>query len=293
MKQKTKKKIGMVLIYVAVAVLLIWTLSPVLWMIMSSVTPKSELLVSTAIKLPEVWTFDRYKAIFSGIHKLIEGGRLSAPEHVFFHGLINSLIITLSTTALALFFGGLASYAFARLKFRFKDFLLLMILFVQLLPAVSLVIPLYKIVGKLGMIDHLSTLIVINLAAVMAYVIWVLNGYYRSIPQDLEAAARIDGCTHFQAFLRIVFPLAKPGFVAVGTLSFLMSWDEFFYALIFLNSPSSKTFTVAMTEFSTKTSGLDYPLLMTGGCIASLIPLCLALFFQKYIVMGLTAGSEK
>ncbi len=293
MNKKTKNLIKYILIYTAVLLLLVWTIAPVVWMFISSITPKLELLVDDPLAMPDNITFERYIEIFSAFEKALFGGRISTSAEVFLNGLFNSIFVTVSTTVLALFFGGLAAYAFSRLKFKGKSPLLLAILFVQLLPSVTLIIPLYKIVQSLGMIDNLYTLIIVNLSAVIAYVVWVLNGYYSTIPPDLESAARIDGCSYFQAFLRIVFPLAKPGFVAVGALSFLMCWDEFLYALVFTNSQTSKTVTVALSEFSTKSGGIDYPMLMAGGCIASLIPLFLSLFFQRYIVMGLTSGGEK
>lgn len=144
----------------------------------------------------------------------------------------------------------------------------------------------------MGMIDRLSTLMVLYTGSVLPYVIWVLSGYYRSIPPDLEDAARIDGCSYLQAFFRIVLPLAKPGFVAIGALAFLLSWDEFLYALIFTNLASAKTMTVALSEFSTQYT-TDYGMVMTGGCIATIVPLSLAMFFQRHIVTGLTSGGVK
>lgn len=142
------------------------------------------------------------------------------------------------------------------------------------------------------MIDQPMFLVVLYMSFTLPYVIWVLNGYYKTIPSDLEQAAQIDGCTWFTAYWRIVLPLAKPGLVAVGALSFLMCWDEFMYALIFMTSLSSKTMPVAISEFSTR-YGIDYGMISTAGCIATVFPMLLALIFQKYIVTGLTAGGVK
>ena len=117
-------------------------------------------------------------------------------------------------------------------------------------------------------------------------------GYFKNIPKEMVSAALIDGCSHTAAFWKVVFPSALPGFVAVGALSFLLAWDEFMYALIFTNTDSAKTIPVAISEFGTR-FGVDYGLMMTGGVLAALIPLLLAVVFQRYIVSGLTAGAVK
>ncbi|MDL2205300.1 carbohydrate ABC transporter permease [Eubacteriales bacterium OttesenSCG-928-N13] len=280
-------------IYIAVLLLVCWTLIPILWMAYSSVVDKAELLNSGPLALPKNLTFERYEQIFDSFAKVLSGGRISSKSEVFSRALINSVMVTLSTTALALFIGGMAAYAFARLAFKGKQFMLMLAMFIQLLPTVALIVPLYQMVKASGLIDKLPVLVVLYLSNVLAYTIWVFNGYYQSIPRDLESAARIDGCTHFDAFVRVVIPLAKPGFVAVGSLVFLMCWDELLYAMVFMNSKSTKTFTVAMSEFSDKFAGMDYPLLMTGGVLVTIIPMMLALFFQRHIVMGLTAGGVK
>ena len=144
----------------------------------------------------------------------------------------------------------------------------------------------------MGLLDHLGTLILINTNAVLAYVIWVLNGYFKSVPFELEEAGRVDGCSWNQVFWKIIMPTALPGYVAVGVLAFLMAWDEFLYALIFTTSKTSKTLTVAVSEFGTK-YGIDYGMMMTAGLLATVVPMVLALIFQRYIVGGLTAGEVK
>ncbi|MCI9217347.1 MAG: carbohydrate ABC transporter permease [Dorea sp.] len=116
--------------------------------------------------------------------------------------------------------------------------------------------------------------------------------FYKTIPKDLEDAARIDGCSRLRAFIQVVISISGPGFVAVGVLVFLMSWDEFMYSLLLITSQSNKTIPVAISEFSSQ-FGVDYGMMITGGCIATVIPLALALIFQKWISMGLTSGAVK
>lgn len=289
--RKYRHIIGRIAIYAAAMLLFCWTVAPLAWMFLSSIVDKVSLLDSGPLKLPNEISFGRYTEIFGDIPAALAGG-VETKTQVFVRGMLNSLLCTLSATSISLVLGGISAYAFGRLNFRGRNSLLISMLFTQLLPVVALLIPLYMTLRTLGMINQIYTLIILYTGMVLPYVIWVLSGYYKTIPRDLEAAALIDGCSHLHAFFRIVLPLAKPGFVAVGSLAFLLSWDEFMYALIFTNSASAKTMPVALSEFSTQYT-TDYGMVMTGGCIATIIPLALALFMQKHIVMGLTSGGVK
>lgn len=253
-------------------------------MFISSIITENELLSSDKI-LPTAITWERYKM-------LLWDKNPTKQVVVFRRAIINSCIVAGVTTAISLVFGAAASYAFARLRFRMKNPMLFGVMFFQLLPPIALVIPYYIMISRIGMLDHLGTLILINTNAVLAYVIWVLNGYFKSVPFELEEAGRVDGCSWSQVFWKIIMPTALPGYVAVGVLAFLMAWDEFLYALIFTTSETSKTLPVAVSEFGTK-YGIDYGMMMTAGLLATVVPLILALIFQRYIVGGLTAGAVK
>ena len=287
-----KRKTTTIATYVAVGLLLAWTLGPLVWMFISSIAPSQTLLDRTSPWFPAHPTFERYYSIPIAPLMVYHGTVISSPGAVFRHSILNSLAVTSVTTALSLVVGGVAAYAFARLDFRMKKPMLYLAMFLQLVPPIALVIPFYFMIRAAGMIDRLSTLIILNMSFVLAYVIWVLNGYFKTIPRELESAARIDGCSRFGAFIRVILPNAAPGFVAVGALSFLLCWDEFLFALIFTNSLQSKTIPVAISEFSTQ-FGIDYGMMMTGGVLTTLIPLVLALVFQRYIISGLTTGALK
>lgn len=283
---KVKKIVKRILLYGAVLLVVLWTVAPLLWMFISSIIPGREMLESSGRILPSALTFERYATIF-GV-----SGEASAQAAVFRRAIFNSVMVAGTSTAISVLLGSLAAYAFSRLIFTGKKALLFLAMFFQLLPPIALLVPYYVIGSRAGMIDKLITLVIIDTNFILAYVIWVLNGYYKSIPVELEDAGRIDGCTWFGVYRRIIIPTAAPGFVAVGALSFLMAWDEFLYALVFTQSDSAKTIPVAVSEFSTK-FGVDYGMMMTSGVVATIIPLCLALFFQKYIVSGLTSGAVK
>ena len=288
---KRKKNLKRVGIYVSAVILVVWSILPVLWMFISSITPSNE-IIDAAILLPKNFTFDRYKMILWG--RQIEGVNRNAMAQsaVFRHALLNSSIVAAVTTGVSILIGASSSYAFARLKFRGNGTLRFSALFFQLLPPISLLIPYYIAVSKTGMLDKLSTLILVNVNFVLAYVIWVMSNFFKAIPKDLENAAMIDGCTWMQAYIKVALPNTLPGFVAVGALAFLMCWDEFMFALVFAQSDKAKMITVAVSEFGTK-YGIDYGMTMTAGMVATIIPMLLVLFFQKYIVSGLTSGAVK
>lgn len=283
---KLKKRLKRVLLYAAVILVVIWTMAPLLWMFISSIIPGKEMLNSGTNLLPEQITFERYAILFGA------GGEAEAQAAVFRRSIANSFIVAGISTLLSIVLGSLAAYAFSRLIFKGKKALLFLAMFFQLLPPIALLVPYYVMGSRMGMLDKLITLIVIDTNFILAYVIWVMNGYYASIPKDLEDAGRIDGCTWFGVYRKIIVPAAAPGFVAVGALSFLMAWDEFLYALVFTQSDAAKTIPVAVSEFSTK-FGVDYGMMMASGVVATIVPLCLALFFQRYIVSGLTSGAVK
>ena len=242
-----KKRAFRIFIYFAAVLLVIWSLAPIAWMVISSITPSNQMVQSERI-LPDNFTVDRYKMVLFG--QQIEGvnRNAAAQSAVFRRALVNSVILAVLTTVISIAMGASASYAFARLRFRGSKMFQFTALFFQLLPPIALLIPYYVAVSKMGMLDHLSSLILVNVNFVLVYVIWVMSNFFRSIPRDLENAARIDGCSWLGAYVRIALPNALPGFVAVGALSFLLCWDEFMYALVFTQSDSSKVITVAVSH---------------------------------------------
>lgn len=267
------------------AVVAIGVLAPVVWMFLTSVMyPKD--LISLPLKLiPREITFERYASVFSDTNT-------SDPAYVFRMALKNSVIVAACVTLLSLAIGTLAAYAFARLRFRGRGGWMMLVLFTYMLPPVALVIPLYRIFNKLGMLDSRASLVVLYLSFIIPFIIWVMQGFFGSISKSYEEAAEIDGASRFQTLLYVFFPIARPGAIATGILAFLMSWDEFFYSLVFTSSLAAKTMPVAIAEFNGKFT-IDYGMISVAGIIGSLIPVLVTLVFQKYIVMGMTAGGVK
>jgi multiple sugar transport system permease protein len=281
-------KLGRAVFYGFVLIFLFAVLAPFLWMFISSISPQVELTKRPPHWMPENPTLHRYQALF--FPDTVESS-VPLGARRFLSGMRNSLIVSSSTTVICLVFGTMAAYAFARIRLPGERFFMMSILGAQMLPVITIIIPLYLVMQTLRLIDTLHGLVLLYTGFLLPTVIWIMHSYFKTIPKELEEAAMIDGCSRLGALTRVILPLSGPGLVAVAAFAFLNSWNEFFMALIFTGS-SAKTITVTVTEFSTQ-FGVDYGLMATGGFIGSLPPLILALLLQRYIVQGLTAGATK
>lgn len=260
-------------------------LGPVVWMFLTSVMRPVDLTAKPLRLIPQTITFERFRQIFAS-------ASASDPAYVFRIALKNSFLIAVSVTVLSLVVGTLAAYAFAHVRFRGKNALMLLILFTYMLPPAAMIIPLYRIYNQLGWLDKRWPLVILYLSFIVPFIIWVMQDFFGSISRSFEEAAQVDGATRLQTLLYIFLPIARPGAVATGILAFLMSWDEFFYSLIFTSSLASKTMPVAIAEFNGKFT-IDYGMISVAGILGSLIPVLITVIFQKYIVLGMTAGGVK
>ena len=261
-------------------------LAPIVWLVISSVTPLTQLMTVPLKWIPEHPSFEYYEQIITAAPQ----ARTTAGNFKVAVG--NSLLIAGSVTMLCLTVGSLAAYAFARLDMPLGDKLIFLLLFTQMIPVIAIIIPLYLIASKLGMLDRRITLVIIYCSFSLPFVIWMMRGYFQTIPRELEDAAMIDGCSRVSALFRVVIPLSKPGLFATGIFTFLAAWNEFMLALVLTQSLNSKTMPVALAEFIGRFR-VDYGLMCTVGVIACIPPILVALIFQRYLIEGLTAGAVK
>lgn len=273
------------MIYILVIIIFVFTVAPFSWLIISSISTKTEILSIPPHWIPHNPTLASYKAIFFG------GARTTRTARYFKNALINSVIVAGSVTVFCLIIGSMASYSFTRIKFKGRQSILLLILTTQMIPAVAIIIPLYIVMMNFHLLDTYMGLFIAYSSFILPLMIWIMMGYFQAIPKDIEDAARIDGCSRMGALVKVVLPLAAPGLAATGIFAFIIAWNEFFIALI-LTSINAKTLPVLVSEFSTK-FGADYVMMSTGGVLASLPPVVLALAFQKFIIKGLTGGAVK
>ena len=273
------------LLYLAVLLIALWTLLPYVWLIISSLSYKSELLTVPLRWLPTHPTLENYRKLFFG------GGATGESVTLFLRSLKNSAVIAFFATLICMIVGAFCAYALTRLVFPGHRYAMLALMATQLLPPVSIVIPGYIILKRLHLLDTFQGVVLVYLSFILPFVVWILRGYFSTIPSELEDAARIDGCTRVGALFRVVLPLSGPGLVSTSVYAFIAAWNEFFYAFIY-TSAKAKTLPVLIAEFSSK-FGPDYISMAAAGVVASIPPLLLALLFQKYLTRGLTAGSVK
>jgi multiple sugar transport system permease protein len=264
-----------------------YTLLPIIWLFLSTIQTQANLLVPPASVVPSEVTLRNYVEIF----KPATFGEVSG-RSTFALALRNSVLVSLGAMGVAMVFGTPAAYAFVRLNVPRKRTLLLAVLGAQLLPAVSLIIPLFRLLRHAGLLDTLLGLILAYATFSLPFVVWIMAGYFRSIPEALEEAARVDGASRWQAFIHVALPLGAPGLAATAILTLLNAWDEFFFALIFTSTYASKTVPVVLAEFIGRHS-VNWGMLVTGGLIASLPPIALSLVFYRHVVSGLAAGGLK
>lgn len=287
-----RKTVTSITNYLCVAIIIVWSLAPVYWLVVSSITTTSELASVPPHWIPQQPTLERYTSILTAKTIAFRGSEIRSPASLFRRAMWNSTVVAGTTTIICLCLGSLTAYAFARLRFPLKGVLLSTAIGIQMLPPIALLVPLYWILKDMRLINTRTSLIMVNTSLLLVYVIWVMTGYFRSIPKELEDSARVDGCSRLSALFKIILPVSTPGLVATGLLTFLLAWDEFMFALTLTNSVEAKTITVAIGEFSTQ-YGIDYGMMTTGGVFAAIPPVVLALIFQRFITSGLTSGAVK
>lgn len=275
-----------ILLTVLVLFVLMWTLLPFLWLVKSSLSPRADLLSVPPVWIPHGLSFEHFVRLLTGT-----GAGSGAVEN-FRDALRNSFVVALLTSCFCIGAGSLAAYAFARLPVPGRKPLFLSLLVAEMVPSISLLVPLYMMTTRVQLFDTYAVVVILHSTFILPFVTWFLTGYFRSLPRDLEEAALIDGCSRMQALLRVVAPVSLPGLSAAAIFSFLESWNEFLFALNFTTSYNAKTLPVALAEFVGK-QRLDYGLMCTGGVVAALPPVLFALLFQRFIIRGLTAGAVK
>mgnify|MGYP001102927216 FL=1 len=279
------------LVYVGTVLVLFYILGPFLWLVSSSFQPERNLLDPEGSWFPTEWDFTAYRELLTGLF-YDETSGIPYQARIFMRSMLNSLIVASGVAVLSILIGSVAAYPLARMKFKGRNFLMFFILGTRLIPAIALAVPFFLMVKAVGMNDRLETLIVINLSFILPYVIWLLQAYFRSIPMELEEAARIDGCSRLGTLFRIILPLSLPGMVSTGILAFLLSWGDFFFALILTQSQNSFTSTVVASMFATDVD-VKYTSIITAGVISVIPPVFFALIFQRYIMSGLLSGAAK
>jgi multiple sugar transport system permease protein len=260
-------------------IVIAWALFPVWWIVAVSFQAPAK-ISNWGDFWPTDWTWDNYKGIFQ--------------TSDFTRALINSIVVAVITTAIAVVLGSMAAYAVARLRFPGKNVLVGMSLLIAMFPVISLVTPLFNIERFLGLFDTWWGLIIPDIAFALPMSIYTLSAFFREIPWELEKAAKVDGATPAQAFVRVIAPLAAPGMVTTAILVFIQTWNEFLLAISLTSSNNARTVPAAIAFF-TGSSQFQQPAgSIAAAAVIITIPIVIfVLFFQRRIVAGLTSGAVK
>ena len=275
-------------IWIGVAVLLVWSLGPIYWTVMSSFTPTADFAIRPINFFPEHLTLDHYARLL-GINIARIGGVEVFKQ--FRAALFNSVVTSVAATALCVAISALGAYAFTRLQFPARKTLFLAVVATLAIPAYGVLIPLYQIMIKLQLVDTYLGVALIYVSAYLPLSLWLLRSVFEALPISLEEAAQLDGAGRLYIFFRIVLPLAGPGLTAAAILTFLGAWGQYLVPLIF-SPQATKPLTVLVPEFVTK-NFIDYGLITASGSIALVIPALVVIFLNRYLVSGLLAGSVK
>lgn len=270
------RKLARALTYVTLTGIVILSLFPVFWMFLTSFKPKA-----LTFAIPPVWFFKPTLENYQQVFLFGEYPRYFA----------NSLIVGIATTLIAVTVGSLAAYAFARFDFPGRSTLQILLLVPQIIPPITIVIPLFVLFRTLNLTDNLATLVFSYLSFAIPIAIWILVGFFRDVPRDLEEAALIDGASRFQALWKVIYPLVTPGLTAAAILIFIGCWNEFLYAVI-LTGRDTKTVPVAIASFISNKDIL-WGRIGAAGTVMLLPVTAFALSVQRYLVHGLSKGALK
>jgi multiple sugar transport system permease protein len=269
--------------WVYLVLLVLFAILPMTWMLLTSIKSQFVALQYPPVWIPSTITLEQYSRLLSPT------GDVGSQ---FLRYMWNSIWVSTATTVIGVAIAVPAAYAFSRFRFPGRKLLFFSVLFRNMFPAVVFLMPLFIMMRFIHLVNTQSSLILTYLTFGLPLSIWLLKGFYDNIPIELEQAARIDGATRFQAFIRVIMPLSAPGIIATAIYSFITAWNEYVYALTFLNDDSKLTLPVGLQRFFTEYA-TNWPGLMAASFIMSVPVVALFLVLQKYFVRALTEGAIK
>lgn len=262
------------------AAVLVWCLLPVAWILSLSFKPVAETTAGSAQFLPKSWTGDNYKTVLK--------------DHDFLHALLNSFAIAIIATFLSVIFATVCAYAIARLDFKGKKIVLSIALAIAMFPVVSLVSPLFNLWRTLHLFNTWPGLIIPYMSFTLPLAIWVLSAFFREIPWEMEQAAQVDGATSWQAFRKVIVPLAAPGVFTAAILTFFFAWNEFVLAISLTSTTAARTVPAQLAYFVGPDQFNPPSSTLAAASVVVTVPVILiVLLFQRKIVSGLTSGAVK
>jgi multiple sugar transport system permease protein len=273
-----KKILARAVLVLFLAAVLIYSLFPFFWMVDSSIKNAQELQTVPPTFFPKVYTLQHYGEVFTKTH---------IPRYF-----INSLVIAMGATLVALAIAVFAGYGFARFRFRGRGFLLNAVVSSQMIPVAALIVPLFLTLRAFGLVNTYLGLILVYMVFTVPLSVWMITNYLYSIPLSMEEAARIDGASQLQTLFRIVLPVATPSILATGIYNFVTSWNEFMFALVFATDKNVMTLPIGLAEFTLEFQ-IDWGGLMAASVLMTLPVVVIFFSLQRYFISGLTTGAVK
>ncbi|MBT8077446.1 MAG: carbohydrate ABC transporter permease [Gammaproteobacteria bacterium] len=252
---------------------------PLLWMILTSIKPQSELFLIPPEILPQEVTLEHYRRLLS--------------ETPFLVYMKNSVWLATGTTLLVIVVATLGAHSLVRFSFPGRETLARMVLFTYLLPSVVLVIPLYFLMIKAGLANTLGSLVIVYTTFALPYALWLLRSFMAAIPEDLEAAAMIDGASRMRAFVDVLLPQALPGIISTALFTAILAWNEYLFALVLINSDEVRPLTTGVMSMLVTSFNIEWSLLMAASVMMSLPLIIVFVFLQKFLTRGFGAGAIK
>ena len=255
------------------------TIFPLLWMVITSIKPQQELFRIPPMFLPESVTLEHYANLL-----------VNTPFLKYFG---HSLVIASSTTVLVIVLGVLGAYSLVRFSYPGRQRMALVVLSTYLLPSVVLVLPLYLLMVRVGVANTLLSLVIAYTTFSLPYALWLLRAFMASAPEDLEWAALVDGASRLGAFVDVVLPQALPGIISTAVFTFIVGWNEYFYALVLVNSDSARPLTTGVMNMLITSFNIEWSLLMAASVMMSLPLIVIFVFLQSYLTRGFAASGVK
>jgi ABC-type glycerol-3-phosphate transport system permease component len=291
---RTAKRLTRVGLYTAVLGIAVWSLAPFYILLNASLSSAQAILSHPPSWFPSPPTFENYRAVLFGEEVKSEtvGGGVQARAILL--SMRNSAVVAVSVTLINILIGAPAGYAFARFpRFRFTGVALWTLMITRMIPPLTLAVPFFMLFRRWGLIDTIPGLIIAFSSIILPLTVWIMKGYFETLPATMERAALVDGATRFQSFRRIVVPIAVPGLVAAAIFCFLVAWNEFVYAILLTSSLDSQTLPTRIAQFVSDQRIYNPGLLFAAGVFAIIPPVAITLLFQRYLLRGMLAGAVK
>jgi multiple sugar transport system permease protein len=274
-----RNRIGFALYNVAVWSVVLAIAFPLFWMLSTALKPNDETFAMPPTLLPAHPTLEQFQRLLT-----------ETPFATFF---LNSVIVGVCTTVLVVTIAALGAYGLVRFRFPGRELIAHLVLFTYLLPAVLLLLPLYLIISQLGLANSLFGLVVAYTTFALPFALWLLRSFVAAIPIDLEEAAMVDGASRMHAFLEVVVPQALPGIISTALFTFILSWNEYLYGMVFINVDSSKTLPPGVLTMLNQNQDVEWALLMAASVLMSVPVLVMFAFLQRHLTRGFGAGAVK